>query len=656
MVSNSRIGDDQAISPPERFVEQANVTAPSIYEAFEENWPDCWERAAAFLDWEREYDSLLEPTDEPPYFRWFVGGEVNAADNCVDRHVRAGRGDDLALRWVRENGETRTYTYADLQTEVNEVAAVFRSLGVEEDDPVALYLPRVPELPIAMLAAARLGAPHVVVFAEYSADVLTSFMRETGAQALVTCDGYFQEDEFHALASKAEAGVDALDRHVTTVTIDHVGESGAAAFGRDYEALRAEYRGAVIDPVVRDSDDPLFICYASGSVGEPMGMKHVTGEYLSYVAWTTHAVLDVEPESTLWCPAGIEWITGHSYVVYGPLTLGATTILYEGATAYPDRHRPWEIIEDNDVTQFYTTPTAIRTFMEWGASYPAAHDLSSLRLLGTVGQRIEPRTWTWFYQHVGNEQCPIVDTWYQAETGGITVSTLPGVCDMNPGAVGPPLPGIDAAVVDANGTEVEPGDAGYLVFNRPWPGFFRPLGSRDEQATEYWSEFGDPGEEWVYFSEDGATLDDQEYIRVLGRLDDVINIGYYSKNRVHVSEIERTIATVDEIEDVAVICGKHDIKGEAPYAFVVLKEDVPRDIHSRIADKVERDLAAPARPEAVYLVPELPRTYSGSVLRQVLEDLLNGERLGDTDLLRNPAVLDLIAVEIQHHSSVADTR
>lgn len=656
MVSNSGIGDDQAISPPDRFVEQANVTAPSIYEAFEENWPDCWERAAAFLDWEREYDSLLEPTDEPPYFRWFVGGGVNAADNCVDRHVRAGRGDYLALRWVRENGETRTYTYADLQTEVNEMAAVFRALGVEEDDPVALYLPRVPELPIAMLAAARLGAPHVVVFAEYSADVFTSFMRETGAQALVTCDGYFQEGELHTLASKAEAGVDALDRAVTTVTIDHVGESGAAEFGRDYESLRTEHRGAVIDPVVRDSNDPLFVCYASGSVGEPMGMKHVTGEYLSYVAWTTHAVLDVEPESTLWCPAGIEWITGHSYVVYGPLTLGATTILYEGATAYPDRHRPWEIIEDNDVTQFYTTPTAIRTFMEWGASYPAEHDLSSLRLLGTVGQRIEPRTWKWFYQHVGNKQCPIVDTWYQAETGGITVSTLPGVCEMNPGAVGLSLPGIDAAVVDANGTEVAPGDAGYLVFNRPWPGFFRPVGSRDEQATEYWSKFGDPGEEWVYFSEDGATLDDQEYITVLGRLDDVINIGYYSKNRVHVSEIERTIATVDDIEDVAVICGEHDIKGEAPYAFVVLKEDVPRDIHSRIADKVERDLAASARPEAVYLVPELPRTYSGSVLRQVLEDLLNGERLGDTDLLRNPAVLDLIAVEIQHHSSVADTQ
>lgn len=639
-------------SPADEFVEQANVTDPSIYEAFERNWPECWERAASFLDWERPYDSVLEPTEESPYYQWFVGGSVNAADNCVDRHVRAGRGDNPALRWIRENGETRTYTYADLQTEVSEMAAVFRSLGVKAGEPVSLYLPRIPELPIAMLATARLGAPHVVVFAEYSADVLASIMQETRAETLVTCDGYVMDDEFHALASEASVGIDALDWDVTAVTIEHTGME--TSFGRDYDSVRERHRDATVDTVVCDSQNPLFICYASGPTGEPIGMKHVTGEYLSYVAWTTHAVLDVELGDTLWCPAGIEWITGHSYVVYGPLTIGATTVLYEGAPAYPDKHRPWEIIENNDVTQFYTTPTAIRTFMDWGVSYPAAHDLSSLRLLGTVGQRIDPDTWEWFYEHIGDERCPIVDTWYQAETGGITVSTLPGVCDMKPGSVGPPLPGIDATIVDANGETVEPGEAGYLVFDRPWPGFFRPVGATDGQATELWTEFGDPGYEWVYFSEDGAVRDENGHITVLGRLDDVISVGYYSKNRVHVNEIERTIETVDTVEAVAVVCGEHDIKGEAPYAFVVVDDDAPRDIHALITDTVEHNLAASARPEEVYLVAELPRTYAGGVLRQVLEDLLNGERLGDTGLLRNPSVLDRIAVEIRHRCSTAD--
>ncbi|RQG99239.1 AMP-binding protein [Natrarchaeobius oligotrophus] len=632
----------RTIPPPASFVDQANVTDPGVYEQFERDWPDCWERAARFLEWDRGYTDVLEPIAGPPYYRWFVDGTLNASYNCVDRHVEAGRGDEPALRWIRESGDAQTYTYGDLLAEVQAVAAVFRELGVEPDEPIVLYLPRRPELPISMLAAARLGVPHVVVSAEYSPALLASFVRETGARTLVTADGYRRNGSFCDLASKVDRGLERLERDISTVTIDRNGD-GTTNVGCDFDALLQAHRGSTVDPVARSSDDPLFVCYASGSGGDPIGMEHAVGEYLPYVAWTTHAVLDVTPEDTLWCPAGIEWITGHSYVVYGPLALGATTVLYEGAPAYPDRHRPWKIIEDNDVTQFYTTPTAIRTFMEWGTEYPDAHDLSSLRLLGTVGQRIDPDTWWWFYEHVGDERCPIVDTWYQAETGGITISTLPGVCEMKPGSVGPSLPGVEASVVDANGDPVAPGDAGYLVFTRPWPGFFRPIGD-GSHAVEYWTEFGEPGERWVYFSEDGAVCDD-DYVTVLGRLDDIVNIGHYSKTRVHVSEIERTIAALPEIDDVAVVCGDHDIKGEAPYAFVVLEER-SSGVRERIVETVERDLASQACPEEVYAVPELPRTYSGGVLRQVLKDLLNGEHLGDTDLLRNPEVLDYIAVEI----------
>jgi acetyl-CoA synthetase len=654
MANKPGMAGDSRIAPPQEFVEQANVTDPEIYTEFDENWPECWERAASFLDWEQDHDSVLKSMEHPPYYRWFDGGKVNACENCVDRHVRAGRGEKPALRWIGEGGETETYTYSMLHREVNEVAAMLRKIGVTAGDPVALYMPRLPALLITMLAAARLGAPHVVVFAEYSGSILSSFMRETGAQTLVTCDGYYKDGEFHALNSKAANGVEELPWDVTTVTLSHAETDETPDYGLDYRRLREECHGAEVTPVPMAADDPLFICYASGPTGEPIGMKHVVGEYLSYVAWTGHAVLDIKPEDTFWCPAGIEWITGHSYVVYAPLALGATSVLYEGAPSYPDKHRPWRIIESNDVTQFYTTPTAIRTFMEWGDEYPAAHDLSSLRLLGTVGQRIEKETWQWFYKHVGNGNCPIVDTWYQAETGGINISTLPGICGMKPGSVGPPLPGTGMSIVDADGDEVAPGQAGYLVLNRPWPGFFRPVQMPDQKAREYWTEFGTPGDDWVYFTEDGAVADEDGYITILGRLDDVINIGHYSKNRVHVSEIERVINELDEVEEVAVVCGQHEIKGEAPYAFVVTGNENRSDLATDVADKVEYDFASQARPETVFMISDLPRTYTGNVLHRVLEDLLNGEPLGNTNLLQNPAVVDKIDTELQHQDEISD--
>ena len=640
----------EKITPPEEFIKQANISNSDIYDQFEENWTEGWETVADFLDWKRDYDSVIEPTDSPPYYEWFVGGELNATENCIDRHVREGRSDDPALRWIGMCGDTKEYTYGSLQTEVNEVAAMLRGLGVSQDDPVALYLPRIPELPITMLACARIGAPHVVIAAEYSADIVTSFMRETGAKTIVTCEGYHENSGNRSLAEKATESANCINCDITKIVVSKFNRQEKSERGYDYRTHKQKHQGKTVEPVSRASEDPLFICYASGPSGEQIGMKHGTGGYLSYVAWTSYAALDIKPEDTVWCPAGMEWITGHSYAIYGPLIHGATTIFYEGSPASSDKHRPWKIIEENGVSQFYTTPTAIRTFMNWGPAYPNSYDLSSLRLLGTVGQRIDPESWKWFYKHIGKQKCPIVDTWYQAETGGITISTLPAICDMKPGSAGVPLPGIDATVVDADGSEVSTGESGYLVLTRPCPGFFRPVQTANQTVQEYWTGFSDINESWVYFSEDGAVVDEDGYFKILGRLDGVINIGYDSKTRVHTSEIERVIDNVDGIDEVAVIRGHHGIKGEAPYAFVVPSDPNSSEIQSQVVDNVRQNLAIHACPEEVYTVPELPRTYSGGVLKKVLEDLLNKDRLGNTDLIRNPDVLDQIAVEIRHRS------
>jgi acetyl-CoA synthetase len=637
---------EETIAPPEEFVEQANVTDEGIYEEFEENWPTCWDRAADLLDWERPYRRTVREYDDPPYHRWFVGGRLNAAANCADRHA-ATAPDRPAIEWLGERGETRTYTYADLAGEAAALAGGLRELGVCEGDTVALYMPRVPELPVTMLACARLGAPHLVVYAGYSGELLRSFLDDAGADHLVTCDGYYYEGETRALKPVVD---EAVGPGTETVVVDRLpGDVSLEAGQHAYDAVLAEGRDADVDPVQRDAEDALFLTYTSDTVGEPTGMHHATGGYLSYVAWTARLVLDVEPGDTYWCSAGIEWITGHSYIVYGPLALGATVVLYEGAPGEPDPRRPWEIIERYGVDQFYTTPTAIRTFRDWGEEHPASHDLSSLRLLGTVGQRIDPETWRWFYTRVGGERCPVVDTWWQAETGGIAVSTVPGICQMKPGSVGPPLPGIDALVVNADGEEVDPGTAGYLTIGRPWPGMYWPV---DGQEAEYRTDVAETCEDWAYFAEDGATVDGDGYVTILGRIDDVINVGYFSKTRVHAGEIERAVAAADGVSEASVVCGAHDLKGEAPYAFVVPEPGAhPGRLRKRIAASVDDSLATVARPEAVYLTPELPRTDAGHVLRRVLEDLVDGEPLGDTSALRNPGILDRLAVEVRHRSS-----
>ena len=651
----ARLAEQDSFEPPESFVEQANVSNPDIYEEFEENWPGCWEQAADLLDWNEPYDLVLDDSD-PPFYEWFTGGELNASANCIDRHLEE-RGDEAAIEWVGEpvDEENRTYTYRDLYEEVNEFAAALRELGVGEDDVVTMYMPMIPELPIAMLACARIGAPHSVVFAGFSADALATRMESADSEFLVTCDGYYRRGDPLDHLEKANEGLDGVGHDAETVVVDRLGDDGfghgLADSQHDYDELVDGQAGAEVDPVSRDAEDMLFLMYTSGTTGQPKGVKHTTGGYLSWVTWTSQAVLDVKPDDTYFCPADIGWITGHSYIVYGPLALGTTTMMYEGTPDYPERDRMWELVEEYEANQFYTAPTAIRAFMKWGAEYPDRHDLSSLRLLGTVGEPINPRAWKWYYKHVGDEECPIVDTWWQTETGGMMVTGLPGVSTMKPGSAGKPLPGVDARVVDTDGEEVQAGKAGYLTVNKPWPGMLRTLYKNDERfVEEYWETYSDTdssdAEDWVYFPEDGAKIDEDDYITVLGRVDDVINV---SGHRLGTMEIESAIVGVEGVAEAAVVGGDHDVKGEAVYAYVILEDgyDGTEEMREAIVAGVEDAIGPIARPEAVVFTPELPKTRSGKIMRRLLEDIANGEELGDTSTLRNPDVVEDIRVTVQ---------
>jgi len=646
----ARLEEQEVFEPSDAFVEQANVSNPDIYAEFEENWPDCWENAADLLDWDEEYDQVLDDSN-PPFYEWFTGGTLNASANCLDRHLDE-RGDEVAIEWVGEpvDEDDRTFTYEELHREVNECAAALRDLGVGEDDVVTMYMPMIPELPIAMLACARIGAPHSVVFAGFSADALATRMNAADSEYLVTCDGYYRRGDPLDHLSKANEGLAGVEHEVEDVIVAERLLDGDG-FGHDladnqhaYADLVAEHDGATVDPVQRDAEDMLFLMYTSGTTGQPKGVKHTTGGYLAWTAWTSQAVLDVKPEDTYFCSADIGWITGHSYIVYGPLALGTTTMMYEGTPDHPDRDRLWEIVEEYEATQLYTAPTAIRAFMKWGSEYPDRHDLSSLRLLGTVGEPINPRAWKWYYKHIGDEDCPIVDTWWQTETGGMMVTTLPGIKDMKPGSAGPPLPGVDAQVVDTNGDEVDAGRAGYLTIQKPWPGMLRTLYHNDERyIDEYWAEYSDTDssdpEDWVYFPEDGAKLDDDGYITVLGRVDDVINV---SGHRLGTMEIESAIVGVEGVAEAAVVGGDHEVKGEAVYAYVITEEGYDEDdaLRDRIVQGVEDAIGPIARPERVIFSPDLPKTRSGKIMRRLLEDIANEAELGDTSTLRNPDIVE----------------
>jgi acetyl-CoA synthetase len=515
----------------------------------------------------------------------------------------------------------------------------------------------IPELPIAMLACARIGAPHSVVFGGFSADALATRMNAAESEYLVTCDGYYRRGDPLDHLKKANDGLSGVEHDVETVVVAERLRDGDG-FDHDYADnqvafadLQAEHEGETVEPVERDAEDMLFLMYTSGTTGQPKGVKHTTAGYLAWSAWTSQAVLDIKPEDTYFCSADIGWITGHSYIVYGPLALGTTTMMYEGTPDYPDKDRLWEIIDEYEVTQLYTAPTAIRAFMKWGSSYPDQHDLSSLRLLGTVGEPINPRAWKWYYKHIGDEECPVVDTWWQTETGGMMVTTLPGINDMKPGSAGPPLPGVDVRIVDTSGEEVQPGRAGYLTVQKPWPGMLRTLYKNDERfINEYWREYSDidsdDPDDWVYFPEDGAKIDDDGYITVLGRVDDVINV---SGHRLGTMEIESAIVGVEGVAEAAVVGGDHDIKGEAVYAYVITEDgyEENEELREAIIEGVDAAIGPIARPEKVIFTPELPKTRSGKIMRRLLEDIANGDELGNTSTLRNPDVVEDIQAKVR---------
>ncbi|MFC7134663.1 MULTISPECIES: acetate--CoA ligase [Salinibaculum] len=627
---------DERLTPPESFVDQANVADPAVYDEFTD--PDAWARAADMLEWDEEYDTVLAGESEP--LRWFDGGRLNAAYNCVDRHLDE-RKNQRALVWEGRLGERRTYTYLELYQEVNEFAAALRSLGVEEDDVVTIYMPMIPELPIAMLACARIGAPHSVVFAGFSADALATRMNAADSEYLVTCDGYYRRGDAVSLKNKADTACVTVDEDVTTVVVDRL-DGFEYTLGEDeyeYGPLVEDHRRERVTPVARDATDDLFRIYTSGTTGEPKGVTHTTGGYLSYATWTSHAVLDIKPADTYWCSADIGWITGHSYIVYGPLALGTTTVMYEGAPDHPEKNRLWEIIERQAVDVFYTAPTAVRAFMKWGEEYPEQHDLSSLRLLGTVGEPINPRAWKWYYEHIGNGECPIVDTWWQTETGGILVSTLPAVKDMKPGAAGPPLPGVGATIIDGDGDEVAAGEGGYLVIDQPWPGMPQEL-CEGRDWVERVTEAAPPLDsfDWAYPTEDGALADDDGYITILGRVDDVINV---SGHRFGTMEIESAIVGVEGVAEAAVVSGTDEVRSDSVYAYVSTTAECGDEdrLREAIIDAVTDEVGTVARPKAVVFTPDLPKTRSGKIMRRLLEDIANGEDLGDLSALRNPEVV-----------------
>ncbi|MFB6152620.1 MAG: acetate--CoA ligase [Halodesulfurarchaeum sp.] len=644
VTSDPAIDRERVVHPPESFVEQANVTEP-LREQWAAEWPTRWREAATLLDWIEDYDEVL--TAEQPPLEWFPGGTLNASANAIDRHVSGGRKNSVAIKWVGRRGETRTITYQELSREVNAVAAALRSVGVAEDEVVTLYLPMIPELPIAMLAAARIGAPHNVVFAGFSASALAARMDSTGSEHLVTCDGYYRRGEAVDQRGRADNARLQLDHELESVIVVNrlEEESGLAGHEFTYEELIAEHLGTTVEPVPRDSTDQLFSMHTSGTTGNPKRVRHTTGGYLAQVAWTARAILDLDPEDTIWATADIGWVTGHSYVVYGPLVLGATTLIYEGTPEYHESDQMWELIERNAVDIFYTAPTVVSAFMKRGTDFRERHDLSSLRLLGSVGERISPRAWHWYHSNVGSGEAPVVDTYWQTETGAVLISTIPGVDDMKPGAAGPPLPGIDAAVVDSGGNPLPAGSDGYLVIRSPWPAMPLELTrgegwSREEHATDLVD-----SDEWLYVTEDRAVLDEDGYVTLLGRVDDVVNV---AGRRLDTGRLESAVVGVEGVAEAAIV--KPQTTPGPLHAFVSPETtgsvDLRRDVIGALTDLLGED-----REVRVVFTPNLPKTRSGKIMRRFLEDITEGRHIDDTSALRNPEVIGELRSRVDREGS-----
>ena len=638
--------EERRFEPPAALAADANITAEA-YERASADRLGFWAEQAERLDWAERWKSVLD-WDNPPFAKWFVGGRLNASYNCVDRHVEAGRGDRVAFHWVGEpENDTRTVTYTELQDEVCRAANALVELGVKTGDRVAIYMPMIPETVVAMLACARLGAPHTVVFGGFSADALAGRIQDCDARVVITADGGYRRGAPSALKPAVDEAVSRCPDVRSVLVVRRTGQDlGEGGWNADRDVWwhdLVEKQDSSHEPEMFDSEHPLYVMYTSGTTGKPKGILHTTGGYMVGASYTHWSIFDLKPETDVyWCSADIGWVTGHSYIVYGPLSNGATSVMYEGTPDTPHKGRWWEIIEKYKVTTFYTAPTAIRTFMKWGNEIPAKYDLSSLRLLGSVGESINPEAYMWYREHIGGERCPIVDTWWQTETGMIMISPLPGVTAGKPGSAMTPIPGVSAEVVDDTGTPVANGSGGYLVLTEPWPAMLRTLWGDDQRFKDtYWSRF--PGR---YFAGDGAKKDDDGDIWLLGRVDDVMNV---SGHRLSTTEIESALVSHPKVAEAAVVGATDDTTGQAVCAFVILRESAlidgetaSEDLVQELRQHVAHEIGAIAKPRQIMVVQELPKTRSGKIMRRLLRDVAENREVGDVTTLADSTVMSLI--------------
>ncbi|GGK96762.1 acetate--CoA ligase [Mangrovihabitans endophyticus] len=649
--------ESRVFPPPADLAERANVTA-SDYDAATADRLGYWAQQAHRLTWTKEWDQVLDWSN-PPFAKWFVGGALNIAYNCVDRHVEAGLGDKVAIHWEGEPGDTRTITYADLLTSVSQAANALTELGIGAGDRVAIYLPMIPEAAVAMLACARIGALHSVVFGGFSVDALATRIQDADAKLVITADGGYRRGKPSALKPMVDDAVAQCPSIENVLVVRRTGQDVAWGEKDKWWHETVEQASEQHKPESFDAEHPLFILYTSGTTGKPKGILHTTGGYLTQASYTFDAVFDHKPDTDVfWCTADIGWVTGHSYIVYGPLSNGATQVMYEGTPDTPHKGRFWEIVDKYHVSLLYTAPTLIRTMMKWGEDIPAKYDLSSLRVLGSVGEPINPEAWMWYRKNVGRDRAPIVDTWWQTETGGMMISPLPGVTATKPGSAMTPLPGISADVVDDQAQSVPDGGGGFLVLREPWPSMLRTIWGDDQRFIDtYWSRFGagaGSGDEWIYFAGDGAKKDDDGALWLLGRVDDVMLI---SGHNISTTEVESALVSHPSVAEAAVVGASDPTTGQAIVAFTIprgtadIEGAAGEALIQELRNHVAKTLGPIAKPRQIMLVPELPKTRSGKIMRRLLRDVAENRSLGDVTTLQDSAVMDLISSGMQSGKS-----
>ena len=631
--------ENRQFPPSAAFAAQANAKS-DLYSHAEKDRLAFWEEQARELTWDKNWETVLEWNS--PYAKWFIGGKINASVNALDRHVAAGRGDRIAFHFEGEPGDTRTITYAQMLADVSKAANALTQIGIKAGDRVAIYMPMIPEAAVAMLACARIGAVHSVVFGGFSADALLSRIQDADAKLVVTADGGFRKGAAFALKPAVDEALKGQHNVEKVLVVKRTGQETAWNADRDIwwhelvEGQSSEHK-----PEFFDSEHPLFILYTSGTTAKPKGIFHTTGGYLTQAAYTHRVVFDIKPEKDVyWCTADVGWITGHSYVVYGPLINGATQVMYEGTPDTPHKGRMFEIVAKYSVTILYTAPTLIRTWMKWGDEFPKAHNLSSLRLLGSVGEPINPEAWMWYREVIGANNCPIVDTWWQTETGAIMISPLPGVTSTKPGSAMKAIPGISAVVVDDNANPVPNGHGGFLILDKPWPSMLRGVWGEDERYKEtYWSRF-----KGIYFAGDGAKLDDEGAIWLMGRVDDVMNV---SGHRISTTEVESALVSHEVVAEAAVVGAADEMTGQGIVAFVILRGGIPHaggdELVKELRAHVTKEIGAIARPRQIMVVAELPKTRSGKIMRRLLKDVAENRAVGDATTLADPNVMKLIS-------------